>query len=71
MFFLGIGLLIISILASASTQSIIPFVAGAIVAVISAFFPGYRGVFAGFIGTIGVIAFGFAIICGPIFFLNR
>ena len=64
MFGLGVLLVIISCAMCAPFQSPIPFGFGAFAALLSLFFQGYRGIFIGFISTIGVVLLGSAVICG-------
>jgi len=64
MFGLGVLLVIVSCIICAPFQSPVPFGFGFLVAFCSLFFPGYRGIFIGFISTIGVVLLGTAVICG-------
>ncbi len=64
MFWLGVLLVVVSCLICAPFHSPIPFGIGALAALVSLFFPGYRGIFIGFISTIGVVLLGAAVICG-------
>ena len=64
MFFVGILLLIISGGLCAATRDIAPFSVGVLFALVSLFFQGYRGVFVGFVGSLGVVFLGLAIMCG-------
>jgi len=66
MFGLGGFLVIASCGTCALVQSIIPFWIGSVVAFVSVFFQGYRGIFIGFVSTIGVILLAAAIVCGAI-----
>jgi hypothetical protein len=64
MFGLGVLLLIVSCLLCAPTQSPVPFIGGAVLASTSLGFRGYRGIFAGFLATIGLVFLVLIIICG-------
>ena len=61
---LGVLLVIISCILYAPFQNPAPFGFGFLVVFGSLFFPGYRGIFIGFISTIGVVLLGAAVICG-------
>jgi hypothetical protein len=64
MFGLGVLLVIISCILCAPFKSPLPFGVGAFIALISLCFQGYRGIFIGFLTTIGVVLLGAAVICG-------
>jgi MFS family permease len=64
MFFLGFLLLLFSGLLCGAFNSPIPAGLGLIGAIVSIFFRGWRGIFAGYFGTIGLIALAVIIICG-------
>jgi hypothetical protein len=61
---LGIALLILSCLACAGANSLVPFFLAGAGAVVSLFFTGYRGIFIGFAGTIALAALAVIVICG-------
>ena len=62
---LGLGVLlnIVSVLLCLPFQSPAPFILGALAAFIFLFFEGYRGIFVGFILTVGLILLGTIIFC--------
>jgi hypothetical protein len=64
MILLGALLLVLSCGVSTLCQSLIPFWVGVGAAVLTLFFKGYRGIFVGFAGTVGVVLLATAIICG-------
>jgi len=64
MFLLGILLIVVATILCGIMQSPAPLGLAAIAAFISLFFDGYRGLFVGFISTIGVVLLVLAIICG-------
>jgi 4-hydroxybenzoate polyprenyltransferase len=64
MIVLGILLLVLACGACALFQNAVPFWVGVVAAVLTLFFKGYRGVFVGFAGTVGVVLLVAAIICG-------
>ena len=68
MFFLGFILFILVAVMSGGTQSLVPFIIGALGAFISVFFKGYRGLFAGFASVIGLVLLIFVVVCGPMLF---
>ena len=65
MFFLGVMLVFVAAFLCGLMRGIAPFFLCAIGAFITAFFPGYRGVAAGFYAVIGVVFLGLMIVCGP------
>jgi hypothetical protein len=64
MFALGVLLLILSCVLCGPFRSFAPFGVGALVAFVSVFFDGYRGVFMGFLAGIGMSLLVAAIMCG-------
>ena len=64
MFGAGIGLVVVSWIACIATGHPTPFGVGFVLAVVSLFFPGRRGIFIGFVSSIGVALLVAAIICG-------
>lgn len=64
MFAVGIGLAVISGMVCAATRGTAAFGLGFLVAVVSLFFQGYRGIFIGFITVVGVAVLTVAVICG-------
>jgi hypothetical protein len=64
MFGAGIILLILSCVLCGPFRSIAPFGVGGLVAFVTVFFAGYRGVFMGFLAGIGITLLVAAIMCG-------
>ena len=62
MFALGVVLIIISTLLCIALGPV-PFLIGAVAAFVTLFFKGYRGVFVGYISTLGLILLGTIIYC--------
>jgi hypothetical protein len=60
----GVGLLILSGLLCAGTQSPAFFFLGAAGAFVSLFFRGYRGIFVGFAVPIGLVFLALIVLCG-------
>jgi hypothetical protein len=67
MFGLGVFLLIASCLLCAPFNGPTPFFVGGVAAIVSLFFRGYRGIFVGFVVTIGLIMLALVVICGNSF----
>ena len=63
MFGLGIGLFIVSILLCIPFQSPTVFGFGALGAFVTLFFKGYRGIFVGYISTLGIVLLGAIAYC--------
>jgi len=63
MFGLGIGLISASALICFLSQSPMPFLFGGIGAFVSLFFKGYRGIFVGYISTLGLVLLATVIYC--------
>jgi hypothetical protein len=61
---LGFALLILSCFACAGASSLAPFFLAGAGAIVSLFFPGYRGIFVGFAGTIALAALAVVVLCG-------
>jgi hypothetical protein len=64
MFVLGMGLFILSGILCAMAQSAAPLSIGALLALISVFFRGWRGIFAGYLTVIGILVLAVIVICG-------
>jgi len=64
MFVLGIGLVIVSGIFCLLSQSPVPLGLGALVALVTLFINGWRGVFVGFVTVIGILLLGIVVICG-------
>jgi hypothetical protein len=64
MFGVGALLLIFSCILCGPFRSPAPFGIGALVAFVSLFFNGYRGIFIGFLASIGISGLVAALICG-------
>ncbi len=64
MFFLGIGLLILSCVLSGVCNSGVPVSLGALTAFVSFFFRGWRGIGAGYLATVGLAILAVIVICG-------
>ena len=64
MFFLGILLIVGGTILCLIAQTPAPLGLAALAAFFSVFFDGYRGIFVGFVSTIGVLLLAVAIICG-------
>lgn len=64
MFFLGIGVLVLSGFACVGLGSPVPLLIGAVTAFVSSFFRGWRGIGAGYLATIGLIILAVIVVCG-------
>ncbi len=64
MFVLGIGLVIVSGIFCLLSQSPAPLGLGALVALVTLFISGWRGVFVGFVTVIGILLLAVVVICG-------
>jgi len=63
MFGLGVLIIIISIVLCVAAQSPAPLFLGALSAFVSLFFEGYRGIFVGYIATVGLVLLATIIYC--------
>ncbi len=63
MFGLGIGLFIVSVLLCIPFQSPTVFGFGALGAFVTLFIKGYRGIFVGYISTLGIVLLGAIAYC--------
>jgi hypothetical protein len=63
MFGLGIVLIVVSVLVCRFFQSPVPFLGGTLIAFLSLFFRGYRGIFVGYISCVGLALLGTIIYC--------
>jgi hypothetical protein len=70
MFFLGVSLFFVSCALCYPAQNPLPFYVIGLGAFISVSFAGYRGIFIGFVTTIGVILLGLVITCGALIFMS-
>ncbi len=61
---LGLALLVLSCLACVAFRSPAPFFVGALGALVSLFCKGWRGIFVGFVATIGLVYLALIVICG-------
>lgn len=71
MFALGVLLLVLSCVLCAPFRSLAPFGIGVLIAFVTVFFDGYRGVFMGFLAGIGIGLLGAAIMCGAMLSSQR
>jgi hypothetical protein len=60
----GIVVLVVSGLLCGACDSVLPAAIGLFVAVTSIFFRGWRGIFAGYFGVIGLAVLALIVICG-------